>query len=155
MDFYSFNERQMSVENDGGGETSTSTDSDSEVRRGYGHDSDNNSNSSSRKKYKHHRKQSNQRGLGKTLSQTNHLTANVSTMAPSSPPELNEEFDGNVAHARKRSFDGSPTDHHAASDYDLTPKHHIRSPIIEETESGVEAELLRSRGNLLSSSFNR
>ena len=38
--------------------------------------------------------------------------------------------------------------------YDLTPKHHIRSPIIEETESGVEAELLRSRGNLLSSSFN-
>ena len=38
--------------------------------------------------------------------------------------------------------------------YDLTPKHHIRSPIIEETESGVEAELLRSRGNVLSSSFN-
>ena len=38
--------------------------------------------------------------------------------------------------------------------FDLTPKHHIRSPIIEETESGVEAELLRSRGNVLSSSFN-
>ena len=30
--------------------------------------------------------------------------------------------------------------------YDLTPKHHIRSPIIEETESSIEAELMRSRG---------
>ena len=30
--------------------------------------------------------------------------------------------------------------------FDLTPKHHIRSPIIEETESSIEAELLRSRG---------
>ena len=29
---------------------------------------------------------------------------------------------------------------------DLTPKHHIRSPIIEETESSMEEELTRPRG---------
>ena len=33
-------------------------------------------------------------------------------------------------------------------DYDLTPKHYIQTPILEETESSVEAELMRSRSNL-------
>ena len=36
------------------------------------------------------------------------------------------------------------------NDDDLTPKHYIRSPIIEETESNVEAEL-RSRDRVRNS----
>ena len=39
-----------------------------------------------------------------------------------------------------------PDDESLNAGFDLTPKHHIRSPIIEETESSIEAELLRSRG---------
>ena len=54
-------------------------------------------------------------------------TSSVATMAPSvTPPDAQPDDD---------------------EDYDLTPKHHIRSPIIEETESSVEAELMRSRAN--------
>ena len=56
---------------------------------------------------------------------------------------------------RKTAVDGTGLSSNDVNQYDLTPKHHIRSPILEETESGVEAELLRSRGHLLSSSFNR
>ena len=65
-------------------------------------------------------------------------------MAPSNSPDEENHADGQVLISNDST--NFP--------YDLTPKHHIRSPIIEETESGVEAELLRSRGNLLSSSFN-
>ena len=66
-------------------------------------------------------------------------------MAPSNSPDEENHADGQVLISNDDSTNFP---------YDLTPKHHIRSPIIEETESGVEAELLRSRGNLLSSSFN-
>ena len=38
---------------------------------------------------------------------------------------------------------------------DLSPKHHIRSPIIEEIESGIEPELLVSRLNFLDTSATR
>ena len=72
-------------------------------------------------------------------------TAEVSTMAPSNSPDERNYADKQVLISNDESTNFP---------YDLTPKHHIRSPIIEETESGVEAELLRSRGNLLSSSFN-
>ena len=72
-------------------------------------------------------------------------TADVSTMAPSNSPDEGNHADEQVPISNDDSTNFP---------YDLTPKHHIRSPIIEETESGVEAELLRSRGNLLSSSFN-
>ena len=83
-------------------------------------------------------------------------TSDVSTMAPSySPdPEENrnaEENDGSIINTNN---DAQNITSNGNFPYDLTPKHHIRSPIIEETESGVEAELLRSRGNVLSSSFN-
>ena len=77
--------------------------------------------------------------------QSKQSTADVSTMAPSNSPEEGSHADEEVVISN---------DDLTHFPYDLTPKHHIRSPIIEETESGVEAELLRSRGNLLSSSFN-
>ena len=82
-------------------------------------------------------------------------TSDVSTMTPSySPgPDKNINVGEKDAHTtRDAATNFSSND---PVPYDLTPKHHIRSPIIEETESGVEAELLRSRGNLLSSSLNR
>ena len=81
-----------------------------------------------------------------------HSTSDVSTMAPSYSPDQDEG-------TNNRKDDNTNDDVPNISSnnnfpFDLTPKHHIRSPIIEETESGVEAELLRSRGNILSSSFN-
>ena len=84
----------------------------------------------------------------------NKTTANVSTMAPSSSPEP-DEADNDDKNVGKISVDSITLSSNVVAEYDITPKHHIRTPIIEETESGVEAELLRSRGNILSSSFNR
>ena len=83
-------------------------------------------------------------------------TSDVSTMVPSySPdPEENRNVDENDGSINNTNIDAKNIALNGNFPYDLTPKHHIRSPIIEETESGVEAELLRSRGNLLSSSFN-
>ena len=83
-------------------------------------------------------------------------TSDVSTMAPSYSPGPDEshnldEKDGSINNTNN---DTQNIMSNGNFPYDLTPKHHIRSPIIEETESGVEAELLRSRGNVLSSSFN-
>ena len=80
-------------------------------------------------------------------------TSDVSTMAPSYSPDPEEN---NNADENNGSINNTNNEVPSIGNfpYDLTPKHHIRSPIIEETESGVEAELLRSRGNLLSSSFN-
>ena len=73
-------------------------------------------------------------------------------MAPSNSPVLDEET--NTASEDTTNNNVSSMSTNTNFPFDLTPKHHIRSPIIEETESGVEAELLRSRGNVLSSSFN-
>ena len=73
-------------------------------------------------------------------------------MAPSNSPVLDEE--ANNASEDTTNKNASNMSTNTSFPFDLTPKHHIRSPIIEETESGVEAELLRSRGNVLSSSFN-
>ena len=80
-------------------------------------------------------------------------TSDVATMAPSHSPDQEETksaVDTNILTYN----DSTNLPQNGTFPYDLTPKHHIRSPIIEETESGVEAEGLRSRGNLLSSSFN-
>ena len=73
-------------------------------------------------------------------------------MAPSNSPVLDEETNNASEDTNNNNVSSMSTNTNFP--FDLTPKHHIRSPIIEETESGVEAELLRSRGNVLSSSFN-
>ena len=73
-------------------------------------------------------------------------------MAPSNSPALGEETNNASEDTTNNNVSSMSTN--TSFPFDLTPKHHIRSPIIEETESGVEAELLRSRGNVLSSSFN-
>ena len=86
----------------------------------------------------------------------NHLkqsTSDVSTMAPSYSPDQGENESADEQNIAS-NHDSTNLTSNETFPYDLTPKHHIRSPIIEETESGVEAEGLRSRGNLLSSSFN-
>ena len=73
-------------------------------------------------------------------------------MAPSNSPLQDEMINNATGDIANNNVSSMSTNTNFP--FDLTPKHHIRSPIIEETESGVEAELLRSRGNVLSSSFN-